>query len=136
MIRRPPRSTLFPYTTLFRSRTVKTQVSFTTLTGGQQACQGRPGTPGGTVEQPREPDPARDPPGQDNGLKGVPQDDENDRRAKNPRKDLHLFLPQKRAQSGPAIYTPLVLRQIFQPQDFRSAKFAHTDCFHRSSPQR
>src|SRR2546425_7182526 len=99
MIRRPPRSTLFPYTTLFRSRTVKTQVSFTTLTGGQQACQGRPGTPGGAVEQPREPDPARDPPGQDNGLKGVPQDDENDRRAKNPRKDLHLFLPQKRAQS-------------------------------------
>src|SRR3712207_7335666 len=32
MIRRPPRSTLFPYTTLFRSTTV-TWVSFTVLLG-------------------------------------------------------------------------------------------------------
>src|SRR5216684_8462123 len=28
MIRRPPRSTLFPYTTLFRSQTVKQQLAF------------------------------------------------------------------------------------------------------------
>src|SRR3712207_9113012 len=32
MIRRPPRSTLFPYTTLFRSALVQ-QVAFTTTTG-------------------------------------------------------------------------------------------------------
>src|SRR6266487_6245052 len=35
MIRRPPRSTLFPYTTLFRSR------------GGGPGCAGRPGGRGG-----------------------------------------------------------------------------------------
>src|SRR6478609_11336323 len=35
MIRRPPRSTLFPYTTLFRSRT------------GVRACAPPPGTPAG-----------------------------------------------------------------------------------------
>src|SRR5438045_6166424 len=34
MIRRPPRSTLFPYTTLFRSRPKRTVVRTPTLSGG------------------------------------------------------------------------------------------------------
>src|SRR2546425_5812691 len=34
MIRRPPRSTLFPYTTLFRSKTRRSSASPATLTGG------------------------------------------------------------------------------------------------------
>src|SRR5256886_12904052 len=34
MIRRPPRSTLFPYTTLFRSRMVLCAVSLTLMLGG------------------------------------------------------------------------------------------------------
>src|SRR3712207_7640589 len=33
MIRRPPRSTLFPYTTLFRSAIMKTLVVYSSLTG-------------------------------------------------------------------------------------------------------
>src|SRR5256885_6949997 len=33
MIRRPPRSTLFPYTTLFRSRSCSTRNSFTCVAG-------------------------------------------------------------------------------------------------------
>src|SRR5256885_12628718 len=36
MIRRPPRSTLFPYTTLFRSATI-----FSTRSGARQKYQGR-----------------------------------------------------------------------------------------------
>src|SRR5688572_32673802 len=35
MIRRPPRSTLFPYTTLFRSATILAQVVFPTPRGPQ-----------------------------------------------------------------------------------------------------
>src|SRR2546421_9388750 len=46
MIRRPPRSTLFPYTTLFRSRPVSSRVSTTrTVTaspGGVCVCWLRP----------------------------------------------------------------------------------------------
>src|SRR2546422_5288394 len=42
MIRRPPRSTLFPYTTLFRSR-----FDLGALERGSNAC----GTPGGRVQQ-------------------------------------------------------------------------------------
>src|SRR4051794_41752706 len=34
MIRRPPRSTLFPYTTLFRSEVIRERVSL----GGQMSC--------------------------------------------------------------------------------------------------
>src|SRR3712207_7970900 len=36
MIRRPPRSTLFPYTTLFRSRTRFERLSFATLRAGMR----------------------------------------------------------------------------------------------------
>src|SRR5256885_13279794 len=36
MIRRPPRSTLFPYTTLFRSRLAETAPSFI---GGRKQCR-------------------------------------------------------------------------------------------------
>src|SRR3712207_8690414 len=35
MMRRPPRSTLFPYTTLFRSRFVTDQVNMTTARSGE-----------------------------------------------------------------------------------------------------
>src|SRR2546429_1484851 len=40
MIRRPPRSTLFPYTTLFRSPAVNQIVSFTVGSGGHAAPAG------------------------------------------------------------------------------------------------
>src|SRR2546430_11123107 len=40
MIRRPPRSTLFPYTTLFRSRPAR-------ASGGGDLCGPRPGAPPG-----------------------------------------------------------------------------------------
>src|SRR3712207_7073258 len=43
MIRRPPRSTLFPYTTLFRSR-LSLDSSDTSRTFGAQSCQGHPGS--------------------------------------------------------------------------------------------
>src|SRR2546429_6100027 len=40
MIRRPPRSTLFPYTTLFRSRNVYEEVArFLDIPGGQEIVQ-------------------------------------------------------------------------------------------------
>src|SRR2546430_10046635 len=42
MIRRPPRSTLFPYTTLFRSQTVK-------ISGTLAAAGKKKGTEGGTI---------------------------------------------------------------------------------------
>src|SRR3989449_3527393 len=49
MIRRPPRSTLFPYTTLFRSRHVHFLVHRTRLRGarGRAGCGGRPVRRGG-----------------------------------------------------------------------------------------
>ena len=47
MIRRPPRSTLFPYTTLFRSPNVGKSVIFNRLTGHYAAVSNYPGT---TVE--------------------------------------------------------------------------------------
>src|SRR3712207_7222183 len=37
MIRRPPRSTLFPYTTLFRSRTLSSDVAITATLASQAA---------------------------------------------------------------------------------------------------
>src|SRR5437762_10780629 len=47
MIRAPPRSTLFPYTTLFRSRTLRLPVTATVVKekvpGGQEAEVGRIG---------------------------------------------------------------------------------------------
>src|SRR2546425_10837810 len=64
MIRRPPRSTLFPYTTLFRSRIVLTTkeaslkttlwvgllvVGLTSATGGQTATGGLGGTTPGQL---------------------------------------------------------------------------------------
>src|SRR3712207_8317834 len=49
MIRRPPRSTLFPYTTLFRSEFVQRQ-------GGRATARSRPGQPHGeTRRRPRTP---------------------------------------------------------------------------------
>src|SRR5688572_31661233 len=47
MIRRPPRSTLFPYTTLFRSRSATTR----SRTRGSAAC--RPNTPSSAGTRPR-----------------------------------------------------------------------------------
>src|SRR2546430_9131887 len=41
MIRRPPRSTLFPYTTLFRSRRVENRDSAGTHGGRESACARR-----------------------------------------------------------------------------------------------
>src|SRR3712207_8589126 len=42
MIRRPPRSTLFPYTTLFRSRHLQTQFSYTLdLTDARKIIEGQ-----------------------------------------------------------------------------------------------
>src|SRR2546422_5605790 len=42
MIRRPPRSTLFPYTTLFRSQTCSLRTSFTNRLGSDRPCTDRP----------------------------------------------------------------------------------------------
>src|SRR5438105_10305973 len=42
MIRRPPRSTLFPYTTLFRSR-VRLRPGVSGDGAGERACRGDPG---------------------------------------------------------------------------------------------
>src|SRR5258708_28046929 len=39
MIRRPPRSTLFPYTTLFRSKSLQVQPDKVTLTGPRATAQ-------------------------------------------------------------------------------------------------
>src|SRR3989442_11592934 len=39
MIRRPPRSTLFPYTTLFRSFEIESQQANAAAAGCQQACE-------------------------------------------------------------------------------------------------
>src|SRR5256885_10071680 len=51
MIRRPPRSTLFPYTTLFRSRLLARRVGLRVgrggYRGGDQDLQRRAGMPGG-----------------------------------------------------------------------------------------
>src|SRR5258707_3029705 len=41
MIRRPPRSTLFPYTTLFRSQTARTTRQGGAFNGGPSSCVGR-----------------------------------------------------------------------------------------------
>src|SRR3989475_7485028 len=43
MIRRPPRSTLFPYTTLFRSSAVERQAMMTIATGVQAVSEGNYG---------------------------------------------------------------------------------------------
>src|SRR3712207_8509093 len=40
MIRRPPRSTLFPYTTLFRSRSASRSAARAQLAGGAHAVRG------------------------------------------------------------------------------------------------
>src|SRR3712207_7130647 len=55
MIRRPPRSTLFPYTTLFRSATVLRQRAERVLRvhGGQQRVQCQPQLRGGGVRRQR-----------------------------------------------------------------------------------
>src|SRR2546425_5314560 len=48
MIRRPPRSTLFPYTTLFRSTLTKTaanQWDYSVSIPGEDLTAGTPGTP-------------------------------------------------------------------------------------------
>src|SRR3712207_7266298 len=45
MIRRPPRSTLFPYTTLFRSRPIRPSTSSSTRFAGREAS--RKHLPGG-----------------------------------------------------------------------------------------
>src|SRR5947209_9897392 len=42
MIRRPPRSTLFPYTTLFRSRAASSTYSFVSLFSGTCATEANP----------------------------------------------------------------------------------------------
>src|SRR2546423_5552869 len=42
MIRRPPRSTLFPYTTLFRSSCLSTKSLLRTLTGCPWGCHSYP----------------------------------------------------------------------------------------------
>src|SRR5260221_3655883 len=42
MIRRPPRSTLFPYTTLFRSAAPRASVSWCTQTSGRSSPNGSP----------------------------------------------------------------------------------------------
>src|SRR5256885_7604435 len=55
MIRRPPRSTLFPYTTLFRSQHVETRV-VARLVRGQRALEPRPTLgkmPAGVPESPQ-----------------------------------------------------------------------------------
>src|SRR2546421_6930569 len=41
MIRRPPRSTLFPYTTLFRSRVANTTTTWTALVAISQVASGK-----------------------------------------------------------------------------------------------
>src|SRR5437868_11904917 len=47
MIRRPPRSTLFPYTTLFRSRTKIRAHSLVAGGGGRRRCREVPGVDDG-----------------------------------------------------------------------------------------
>src|SRR5256885_9688029 len=42
MIRRPPRSTLFPYTTLFRSAAVAQEAAVRRVAGGERAAGGAP----------------------------------------------------------------------------------------------
>src|SRR2546422_2900146 len=61
MIRRPPRSTLFPYTTLFRSRQLGRPYGRGQLLGGTRADD-RPGHPRAS-EQPGQPDVAGFEPG-------------------------------------------------------------------------
>src|SRR3712207_6917140 len=46
MIRRPPRSTLFPYTTLFRSRPAPRRGCPPSSTSSSAAARGRRGSPG------------------------------------------------------------------------------------------
>src|SRR3989442_9423103 len=53
MIRRPPRSTLFPYTTLFRSRTAA-QVSTFGFPARQERSQGGPGSSPGRASRSEE----------------------------------------------------------------------------------
>src|SRR2546422_1581857 len=51
MIRRPPRSTLFPYTTLFRSRRMRTDPESATFCRQGSAVESHP--PGGLDAEPR-----------------------------------------------------------------------------------
>src|SRR6266568_7285155 len=51
MIRRPPRSTLFPYTTLFRSRSVRPWCPVRPLVLQVRPGQRAPGVPGGRSEE-------------------------------------------------------------------------------------
>src|SRR5688572_31874056 len=59
MIRRPPRSTLFPYTTLFRSRAAATQWHAPIGGGGSigthSKCTGRPRAPSACFRSPTAP---------------------------------------------------------------------------------
>src|SRR5437899_13004946 len=57
MIRRPPRSTLFPYTTLFRSRQASRPLGFDSDKGGCWHCARRPRR-SATLPAPRRPSPA------------------------------------------------------------------------------
>src|SRR3712207_9563079 len=61
MIRRPPRSTLFPYTTLFRSRRAPGKVAMDLRPAGPVAVrgQGRPEPEGRTLTSPGRPAPRR-----------------------------------------------------------------------------
>src|SRR2546430_12351775 len=54
MIRRPPRSTLFPYTTLFRSRRFTTETWIGVATGLRHCSRLRPMTPSGVKMSARE----------------------------------------------------------------------------------
>src|SRR2546422_1785113 len=55
MIRRPPRSTLFPYTTLFRSKWRRARSWTRSSSAGRAAA--RPKPPGGSYPPRRSPDP-------------------------------------------------------------------------------
>src|SRR2546429_5872170 len=44
MIRRPPRSTLFPYTTLFRSSALSSRTCFSSFSGSQKSSESRNAT--------------------------------------------------------------------------------------------
>src|SRR3712207_8430440 len=58
MIRRPPRSTLFPYTTLFRSGGGPRRYPLRAVSAGRRP---RPGQPGGLPEGGVSPEPLADP---------------------------------------------------------------------------
>src|SRR3712207_8716314 len=56
MIRRPPRSTLFPYTTLFRSRGSRADANGAAAGAGRGGGEGAGGEGGGTVGEVQERD--------------------------------------------------------------------------------